>query len=238
MRYFLVLMVTALVMSSCFGVTGEVESKPEAVLSKLGPSHTWIESNSDTDFIKSLTQITIDDIIIGTGFFITPTMAITNAHVALNFKYCRENEVLKCKRFSLKNPSWGEILISATDIQIFNDMDLAIIIIKKNSPLAEHEFRFDVEHNLDVNHPLTLYSFSDSKIIEVNCEISGGNLDRKIRPSFFHTCDTVPSFSGSPIISRNSHKIIGLHWGASKSNDYNQAIPMPLIEERILSVLY
>ena len=51
MKYFLVLMVTALVMSSCFGVTGEVESKPEAVVSKLGPSHTWIESFTEKSFL-------------------------------------------------------------------------------------------------------------------------------------------------------------------------------------------
>lgn len=238
MNNMILFLVTIISMSSCFDKRNEPKSRPLAIVSKQGPSHSWKESNSKREFTKTLTQVSIDNVVIGTGFFISSRVAITNAHVALMLKYCFESGSLKCQRFTLNNPTWGELLISADDIQTFNDLDLGVVTIKENSPLEGHEFTFSVEYDNDLSHPLTLFSFSDSKIIEVGCEIQGSDLDRKFRPSFFHGCDTVPSFSGSPIISRKSNKIIGLHWGASKSNNYNQAIPMSLIEERLQSVLY
>lgn len=187
----------------------------------LGDEPQWNQLNPDeTD--PFVFKILLDDLFIGNGFLFKNHI-ITNNHVASALRFCFSKDI-DCKNWIAKNHyteiKINKILVSDTYI------DIAILEIESNCFNNAKEITANSKQ-LSLGEKVVLKGFSsDENFVEAFGEITGIEYDRKIKPSFHHTSDTLPGMSGSPIFN-NKGEIIGIHWGSGE--DFNQAIPIHLI---------
>lgn len=69
---------------------------------------------------------------------------------------------------------------------------------------------------------------NDCKIFDADAEGINDRID-----NFAHGCDTYGGSSGSPIFDRESKKVVGLHWSGFNGLNYNRAIKIKPILEKI-----
>ena len=153
----------------------------------------------------------------GTGFFaIIPykskskKVLITNTHV-LNKDDIKLDEILKV---SINNEEeYKEIKIDDKRLILIEETkDLTIIEIKENDRINKF-LKIDERYNLNnleeryKNESLYVLNYPKGKEIVV----SYGLLNKLEKEYLYHLCSTEPGSSGSPIISLDSFKLIGIH---------------------------
>jgi len=163
----------------------------------------------------------------GTGFFakipyksIFKNVMITNEHI-LNKKDIKINKYIKV---SLNNENvYKDIKIDDKKLILINkELDITIIEIKEEDNInnfLEIDERYNL-NNLDdryKNESLYVLNYPKGKDIVV----SYGLLNKIEDENIYHLCSTEGGSSGSPIISLDSLKLVGIHGGYCKKNKCN-----------------
>ena len=170
--------------------------------------------------------------ITGTGFFckipfqnkLLPVL-ITNNHVL------KEEDIKIGKQIELtlnNNKEKREIKINNTrKILTTGKPDITIIEIKPNEDKIKNflEIDKDTNNNKDIieltyrSKSIYVLHYPESK----NMQVSFGLLNNIYENDINHYCTTYGGSSGSPILSLETFKVIGIHY-ASGSNQYNKGI--------------
>ena len=105
------------------------------------------------------------------------------------------------------------------------ELDVTIIEIKPN--LDYINYFLELDNNINQNEE-TLSNYYDKHSIYTLHYLKGekvlvsyGLLHHIKEKELYHTCNTDQGSSGSPIISLNSFKVLGIHYGSSKF-DFNK----------------
>ena len=121
----------------------------------------------------------------------------------------------------------GDIPPNAQPIRIINEKMIDGGVINKPAymihfPLSSEDNAIDAEYVTPAPE-LNVARLPAARITSENCKISG-EYDRKQQDninvlyfSFKHTCDLTEGSSGSPLISQETHNLIGLNWGGVKT---------------------
>ena len=184
---------------------------------------------------KCVCKIHKEDGNKGTGFFcnipypddnhLLPVL-ITNDHV-LNLNYI---ENYKKILFSINNEKKYIPINIDSSRKIFNDkdLDMTFIEIKKDKDeIKDLDFlEIDVNIRTNKNYLETIYAKKSIYILnypEDNKEVvvSYGLLKEIREEKIYHLCSTEGGSSGSPIISLENNKVIGIHKGSKTTNNFN-----------------
>ena len=174
----------------------------------------------------------------GTGFFtkipydsqLLPVL-ITNYHV-LNKNDINEDNSIS---ISLNNDQeYKKIKLDDSRI-IFNDeeLDVTIIEIKENIDNINSNNYLEIDENINIGneHLKNIYTSANLKSIYIlnypkgeNIVVSYGIISDLHDNIIQHKCNTEPGSSGSPIISLDSLKVIGIHCGSNKRYNCNEGL--------------
>ena len=165
----------------------------------------------------------------GTGFFanipyksIYKNVLITNSHI-LNKDNIKMDSILT---ISINNEEeYKDIKIDDKRlILIDEEKDITIIEIKEKdiNNFLEIDNRFNLNHLEERYRNESLYVLNYPKGKDI--VVSYGLLKNMENEYLYHLCSTEVGSSGSPIISLDSFKLIGIHIGYSKTNKCNQGL--------------
>ena len=159
---------------------------------------------------------------------------VTNNHV-LNSDDIKENKIIT---ISFNNKQIVKTIKIDNTRKKFNseELDVTFIEIKENKD-GIYDF-LELEDNINENEDnlKNLYKNKSIYILnypeEKNIVVSYGMLLNIKNEQIIHQCITKGGSSGSPILSLDNFKIIGIHCGASITNNYNFGIfiKYPIIE--------
>ena len=159
---------------------------------------------------------------------------MTNNHV-LNSDDIKEDKIIT---ISFNNKQIIKTIKIDNTRKKFNseELDVTFIEIKENKD-GIYDF-LELEDNINENEDnlKNLYKNKSIYILnypeEKNIVVSYGMLLNIENEQIIHQCITKGGSSGSPILSLDNFKIIGIHCGASKANNYNLGILIkyPIIE--------
>ena len=183
---------------------------------------------------KCICKIIYDTPGSGTGFFCTipfpdkykrlPVM-ITNYHVLEESNVTIGSNI----KFSLNNDlNKFQITIDEKRKVYTNEIyDITIIEIKDSDHLDTNTF-LDIDEQINDNNPKKIYENKSVYILHYphgNISEYSSGLIKEIceeDSDIYHSCQSRPGSSGSPIINLINHKVIGIHKGSLQDNeDYN-----------------
>lgn len=175
---------------------------------------------------------------IGTGFYLgqhhNQFIIATSAHVLDGIPFCSENFFTVYVKLSEINTE----LKCNKLIGIWKDIDMAIFSINVPSSINYllwriNPLQFDWSNEVEKSQSLITLGYgeyqNDKKTITYetseDCKVfSPSNYFKKIVNSnnssiwsFAHGCDSSPGDSGSPVLSKNTGKVIGMTWATSDS---------------------
>ena len=176
---------------------------------------------------------------VGTGFFtkipvnskLLPVL-ITNNHV-LGQNEIKKNSIIT---LSLNYDKKTKKIKIDDDRKTYTNkkLDITIIEIKENEDHLNNEFidlddniidYFKDNNNKKVNYLNDLYSNRSIYILhypeDKNIVVSYAQPPKFYDSEINHKCNTDDGSSGSPILLINNQKLIGVHRGSHKKNDYN-----------------
>ena len=85
-----------------------------------------------------------------------------------------------------------------------------------------------------MGHP-SVGDHPNKKVYDItrSCKVLNPSYDASMqrRNVFSHGCTTAPGSSGSPIIDRETGRVVGLHWGANYDKEIQFGIEMKSIME-------
>lgn len=165
--------------------------------------------------------------IKGTGFFcripyndkLLPVL-ITNYHV-LNDNIYKKNAKIE---LTLNDGKKAIILnLDNSRIKFTNqDLDVTIIEIKSNLDKINHFLDIDENINTDLEY---LYNNKSIYLLHYPkgtlANVSYGLSNKIINNNFNHFCNTEEGSSGAPILLLDSFKVIGIHKGVPKNQNFN-----------------
>jgi len=193
----------------------------------------------------------------GTGFFCKIpypnkskllTVLITNNHV-LNEDDLKNNNIIK---YTLKDDrDIREIILDNNKRKIYTseELDITFIEIKQNEDNINEFLEIDEEIiNKNKKYIETTYKNKSIYILHYllgeDIVVSYGNLDKIKNEQINHFCNTLPGSSGSPILSLDTFKVIGIHCGSNRdeNENCNKGIfikyPINLFNKKIFSLSY
>ena len=170
----------------------------------------------------------------GTGFFCKipyPNQSkllkvlITNNHV-LNEDDLKNNNIIK---YTLKDDEEiRKIIIDDNKRKIYTskELDISFIEIKENEDNINEYLEIDEEIiNKNKEYIETTYKNKSIYILHYplgkDIVVSYGNLDKINNEQINHFCNTLNGSSGSPILSLDTLKVIGIHCGSNKDENEN-----------------
>ena len=199
---------------------------------KTESSFISIKDNDLKDIAKSVGKITIGK-TSGTGFFIDLsknekkfTFLITNQHLIeeennepkkkIEFIYNNNNDKLELELDKDKRLIYnfkGEIGIDSTVVEILpDDKVLEDLFLKTELIYIDHR-------NELKDKEIYIIQFPEEK--EKELKYSEGKILSILNTEFTHNATTLESSSGSPIILKNTKKIIGIHKKGNINNKEN-----------------
>ena len=170
----------------------------------------------------------------GTGFFCKipyPNQSkllkvlITNNHV-LNEDDLKNDNIIK---YTLKDDEEiRKIIIDDNKRKIYTseELDISFIEIKENEDNINEFLEIDEEIiNKNKEYIETTYKNKSIYILHYplgkDIVVSYGNLDKINNDQINHFCNTLNGSSGSPILSLDTLKVIGIHCGSNKDENEN-----------------
>lgn len=186
----------------------------------IGGGPDWV----DHDYHQAVLGLYLGTRHVGNGFLIG-NRVVTNSHVAAAFKYCLPSRFDCDLRFARTGSITMKLnTVVATDPYL----DFALITVDE-LPDDLRGLIPNFDQNVVVGTPVyILGNIGSSDFVRSDGIVTGHDYERSKKPSFFHTADTIPGMSGSPVFS-DDDELIGLHWGAK--GGANQAIPMFLLKD-------
>ncbi|CAJ1965177.1 unnamed protein product [Cylindrotheca closterium] len=188
-----------------------------------------------------------------TGWLVGPNnVFVTNRHCirtdeeALTSDYIFDFEVEgggDCNSANIKERSVSEITYEATELLAASDIDDYVLIKLAGNPVSKHGYleldnrKPNVGENIYIpQHPGGLdkeIAIFDSHIGEgARCEIQTTNSETcfgRLNTGYWdlsYSCDTKGGTSGSPVLSVDTHKVIGLHHCGGGCSIGNVAVPI------------
>ena len=175
--------------------------------------------------------------IKGTGFFcqipylsapnLIPVL-VTNNHI-LNKSDIKKNNTIT---LSINDEERFVDITIDESRKVFSseELDTTIIelnLIKDNLKLDLEDF-LELDENINKGNLENIYSKHSIYIINypkgLNVEVSYGILSSIKDNEIFHNCCTEKGSSGSPILSLNNFKVLGIHCGPNSDFNYNKGI--------------
>ncbi|MBF0299009.1 MAG: trypsin-like peptidase domain-containing protein [Oligoflexia bacterium] len=195
----------------------------------------WVDSenvNESVPVSKNIFFIQNQDEYIGSGFIIDPDSKelITNAHVAVLIKQCKFLKI-DCNGFSAKNHRYEIKLKEVTRFD--RNLDFASVKYESSEDLTRELNKLKYVPFSMKSKVHTVGFISPNKMVLSPGNIVGSDVEKKLKPAFYHTCDTIPGMSGSPVFNDN-WELIGLHFSGytDRNPDKNMAIPFTMISEK------
>lgn len=202
------------------------------------------------DRARAVARLLIQGVTLCTGWLasadnhlITNEHCITDASDALNTDYEFMAEVDRCPHSSCVLCNDGAVFEGATFIQDNANLDYALVRIDSGDPAASYGYLEIDDRDAVTGEPIYIpqHPGGYAKEIAIDssdpddpgwCEVDGfttacsgsGYLD------IGYQCDTKGGSSGSPVLARNSHKVIALHHCA---DCLNRGVPIHLIYDEI-----
>ena len=163
----------------------------------------------------------------GTGFFckinynskLIPFL-ITNNHI-LEEKDIENNESIKISLYDGERINYKTIIINKERIEFTNsELDVTLIEIKQNSDgidlnkflELDDDINVDEEYINTINKSIYILHYPKKKNVSVSYGLISEIKGREIK----HLCNTEYGSSGSPILSLEKLKVIGVHIGTGK----------------------
>ena len=154
------------------------------------------------------------------------TVLITNNHV-LGKTDIEKDKVIK---LSINNEKEGKNIIIDKKRKVFTNpkLDVTIIEIKPYKDKLNSNNFLEIDENINTDTNLAETTYKDKSIYTLHYPknekimCSFGKLTRLLESSIYHSCSTNDGSSGSPIISLDTFKVIGVHFGGSNLN-FNKA---------------
>ena len=164
---------------------------------------------------------------IGTGFFcnilfkdkLIPVL-ITNNHI-LNENDLQNNEIIELTVYDNAEKSNKDISIKIDNSRkIYTDCELDITIIEIKPEVDNIKYYLEIDEE-----KLTKKEYRKKSIYILHYPnekyVSYGLMNElKENKTIIHYCNTEHGSSGSPILSLNSNKVIGIHYGGSTNNNF------------------
>jgi len=163
----------------------------------------------------------------GTGFFckilfqnkLLPVL-ITNNHV-LNEKDIKNNEIIEFTMYNnieKKNKDMSIKIDNSRKAYTNSEIDITIIEIKPVEDKINNYLEIDEEEMTEKQYrkkSIYILHYPNKRYV------SYGLINELIEyKSIKHYCNTEHGSSGSPILSLNSYKVIGVHYGSPKNINY------------------
>jgi len=189
----------------------------------------------ENQMINCVCKIHKNNGLKGTGFFcnipikekkITLPMLITNYHI-LN-----ENDLKKGKSITISLNNEKEFKKITIDnirkVYFSQDLDISFIEIFYDEDKINNKFFLEVDteatntENTFLNDKFkysSLYTLNYQK--EGKIVVSFGIISEIKNNDIYHSCNTDYGASGSPILSLNNNKVIGIHFGNNKEKPHN-----------------
>ena len=176
---------------------------------------------------KSLCKIKCDNGVKGTGFFcIVPypdkfhqlPVLMTNAHIIKK----EDNEV----KFSLNNEFYEIAINDSRRVYSNEDYDITIIEIKEKDNIKINLY-LELEDNIFKENPNEIYKDKPVYLISYphgrNLNYSYGTIKLIEEDNYTirHLCRSNPGSSGGPIMNLEGTRVIGIHKGAAKYENWN-----------------
>ena len=183
------------------------------------------------------------------GFMISPSELMTNAHCIHNVKICRTAKaVFGYQQSTLLRPLDGETFSCVGLKAIDRQLDFAVVVLQ-GAPGATERWghlllsaqRPQANEALYIVHyPSSVRMMATWKDCRLELPDAGG-LNPALRSDFGHICDTDGGSSGAPIFSQATNEVIGLHHFGFTECDatwskYNRGVYMDLILDRMKQI--
>ena len=149
-------------------------------------------------------------------------MLITNNHI-FNKEDINEGEIL----ISLNNQKLFQKIYLDKKRKIYTDKILDITFIELLNYESKNFKFLEIDKQIYINENFINEVFKNISIYSLNYQngknvlVSFGIISEINNNDINHTCVTQSGSSGSPIISLNSHKVIGIHCGNYKNDSLN-----------------
>ena len=175
----------------------------------------------------------------GSGFFCNIPyeneilkVLITNYHV-INEKYIQENDKISLEIYNQNNENNKNIILNIPKESVRkiylspdNENDLVMIEVKEEDKLQDDNF-LKLDDKLLIENSESIYESKNSiYTIQYPKEIcvSYGILKRINKNKINHSCSTDKGSSGSPILSLETMKVIGVHKSSVTNTNFNRGI--------------
>ena len=209
---------------------------------------------TEYDRSKAVARLLIQGIRLCSGWLasvdshlITNEHCITDASDALNTDYEFMAEVRKCPHSSCVLCDTGDVFSGATFIRDNADLDYALVRIDSGDPAAAYGYLEIDDRDAVTGEPIYIPQhpggFAKQIAIESSdpadpgwCEVDGFT-EGCTSTSYLdvgYQCDTKGGSSGSPVIARDTQKVIALHHCA---DCLNRGVPINLIYDEIGAIV-
>ena len=206
----------------------------------------FIPESSSDKLYNSIVRIEINDINIkGTGFFLKMNINDNNIHFLITCNHIITNNLINSKNEILiyfgkqRNEKKKNIVLdkNVRYIKSFKDpIDLTLIEIIAEDEIPENKF---LNPDLNYKNGFNLYNDNffylagypnNGSLIYERC-ISSGKIIGIGKYEFKHTLDTRSGSSGSPICTRDTINVIGIHKKGDEYKNINFGIFLGLVIE-------
>ena len=169
---------------------------------------------------------------IGTGYFCKLTykstklpFLITNNHI-LNNKYIEHNKEIKLSMNDGEKNKYINIIINKERMIYTNEkLDVTLIEIKPNLDGIDLEKCLELDDGINEDEKTLNEIYKSIYILHYpkhqNISVSYGLISEINGREIKHLCNTENESAGSPILSLNNLKVIGIHIGTKKNDKYN-----------------
>jgi V8-like Glu-specific endopeptidase len=172
-----------------------------------------------------------------TGFVIAPETLVTNEHCVDGSEVAKSGIV----DFDFDSPGADSFESRITELLLANfELDYAVVRIDR-LPTGVSPLRL-APKVLTVGYPLLILQHPGGQfkqVSRINCLAkTSESVGRGLATDFAHVCNTLGGSSGSPILDRDSGKVLGVHhlgFADGSPNAFNQGVKLDLIVDDIMA---